>query len=64
MHSPLYRRKPRLSGIASLCHVALGALPGGTMAPKLPTSARLRRDIGLPEIEEAPAPAAIPHRRF
>jgi hypothetical protein len=64
MHSHLYRRHRRLTGVASLFDLALrGLVAGSRQRPRLPTSARLRRDIGLPEIEDVPATQVMPHRR-
>ena len=57
-----YRRHPRLTGVASLFDLALPAWSPTSARPRLPTSARLRRDVGMPEIDEVHAPAGIPHR--
>jgi hypothetical protein len=63
MQSHLYRHGRRLTGVASLFDLALRAWSPGPARPRLPTSAHLRRDIGLPEIEELPAATAILHRK-
>ena len=52
MHSHFRHRHPRLSGFAELFDLALQALSASREGPDLPTGARLRRDIGLPEIED------------
>lgn len=49
MHSFIYRRKSRLSGVVSLFDLAMRSWPPDPAGPELPTSARLRRDMGLPE---------------
>jgi hypothetical protein len=63
MHAHLYRRTRRLTGIASLLGLTFQTCSPGQVSPGLPTSARLRHDIGLPEIEDVPATPGIPHRR-
>jgi hypothetical protein len=63
MHTHPYRRHRRLTGVASLFDLALRAWSPDPARPRLPTSARLRRDIGLPEIEDAPAAGRFPYRR-
>lgn len=63
MHSHPYRRHRRLTGVASLFDLALRAWSPGAPRPRMPTSARLRRDIGLPEIEEAPRAPGMPYRK-
>lgn len=63
MHSHLFRRRRRLAGVASLFDLAFRAWSAGPMGPQLPTSARLRRDIDLPEIENVPGAPGMPHRK-
>jgi hypothetical protein len=58
-----YRRSRRLTGVASLFDLALRTWSPGSAWPRLLTSARLRRDIGLPEIEDVPATPTMLHRR-
>jgi hypothetical protein len=62
MHAQLCRRHRRLTGIVTLFDLALRVWSPGPERPRLPTSARLRRDIGLPEIEDVPATQVMPHR--
>ncbi|WP_168622828.1 hypothetical protein [Roseicyclus persicicus] len=60
----VFRRRSRLSGLwALLGWSPVGGVSGNRASP-LPTAPRLRRDIGLPEIE--PAPPIYPQcfRRF
>jgi len=64
MHSNIYRRNRRLSGVVSLFDLALRTWPPDPARPKLPTSAHLRRDIGLPETQDLPHPPTIPLRRI
>lgn len=63
MHSRLYRRHRRLTGVLSLFDLALRAWPQGSASPRPPTSARLRRDIGIPGIEHVPTPRGMPRRK-
>ena len=63
MHSHIYRRHLRLTGVASLFDIALRACSPAPTESGLPTSARLRRDIGLPEIEDVPGIPGMRHRR-
>lgn len=63
MQTLMYRRHHRLSGVLSLFDLASKAWSSNTDAPRLPTSARLRRDIGLPEIEEGPTVYPMLHHK-
>ena len=63
MHIHTYRRHRRLTGVASLFDLALRAWSPGPTRPRQQTSARLRRDIGLPEIDDMPAAPGMPHRK-
>lgn len=64
MDSHLYRRRRRLTGVASLFDLALRGWSSRRARPRLPASAHLRRDIGLPEIEDVPAIPGVPHRKL
>ena len=54
MHRPHYRRHSRLAGVMSLFDIALRGWPSRRPLQKLPTSARMRRDIGLPALDDRP----------
>lgn len=62
MYSHLYRRRLRLSGIASLFGLASRALTSGRAGPQPPASARLRRDVGQPQDTPPSAPHGLPRR--
>jgi hypothetical protein len=59
----MYRRHRRLSGVLSLFDLALMARSANAGQPRLPTSARLRRDIGLPKIADEPTVHPMLHRQ-
>jgi len=63
MHSHMHRRHRRLSGIVSLFDLASRAWTSNHATSSLPTSPRLRRDIGLPALEEVPSPCTRLHRK-
>jgi len=50
-HLP-YRRHTRLAGVYSLADLLAGAWTARAGSPSLPTSARLRRDVGLPALDD------------
>lgn len=64
MQIPAKGHEIRFSGLTSLMPLAIGALAFGATKARLPLSSRLRRDIGLPEIEEFTAVANLPQRRI
>lgn len=47
-----YRRRARLAGIYSLADLLAGAWRTRGISSSQPTSTRLRRDVGLPVLEE------------
>ncbi len=49
------RRRLRMEGVASLFDLALRGWRSDRSTGRIPTSARLRRDIGLPALEDMPA---------
>ena len=63
MQPPINRRQRRLSGVISLFGLAFRARSSNVACPRLPASARLRRDIGLPEIEDGPTAFPMLHRK-
>lgn len=65
MHThPCSRRPARLAGLRALLDLAVTALTRPPRRPAPPTAARLRRDIGLPEIEPVPMAPTIPPRHL
>jgi hypothetical protein len=63
MNPRRYRRHRRLSGIVSLFDLARRVWPPSPATPGRPASARLGRDLGIPEREDGPGPGPVPHRR-
>lgn len=52
MSTYIPRRRLRLDGVVSLFELALGSLSSDRPGARLPTAPRLRRDIGLPDLDD------------
>ncbi|MGI1663578.1 hypothetical protein ACRDNQ_15165 [Palleronia sp. KMU-117] len=64
MSSLLSRPRNRLAGFRALFGLTVGRTLSVNRSPSLPTASRLRRDIGLPEIDPEPPIHAFFGRRL
>lgn len=54
MSSLVFRHPLRLNGVLSVFRVVLRQRSPRTLSAQIPTSDRLRRDVGLPPLEHLP----------